>query len=84
MYYVYLLQSQKDKKYYIGYTSDIHLRLKQHNKGLVRATKHRIPLTMIGFEEYENRNEARWREHTLKKSSWKRKNFISKFINNIN
>ncbi|MBU4210622.1 GIY-YIG nuclease family protein [Patescibacteria group bacterium] len=77
MYYVYLIQSLKDGKYYIGQTNDFQKRLKEHNEGKVKSTKHRTPFKLIGYEEYEKRNEARWREHSLKKSVWKRKKFIS-------
>ena len=78
MYYVYLIQSKKDKKYYIGQTDNIRKRLQQHNNGLVRATKHRGPFQLIGYEVYKTRNEARWREYNLKKSAWQRKKFIIK------
>jgi putative endonuclease len=33
MHYVYILQSQSTKDYYIGQTEDIEIRLAQHNKG---------------------------------------------------
>jgi len=75
--YVYLLQSFKDKKYYIGQADNIKKRLKEHNEGKVRSTKHRIPFRLIGYEEYPTRNEARWREYNLKKSVWQRKKFLA-------
>jgi putative endonuclease len=81
MYYVYLLQSQKDKKYYIGQTDNIEKRLKEHNDGIVKSTKHRKPFKVIGYEIYKDRNKARWREYNLKKSAWQRKKFIEKFRN---
>ncbi|MDQ3549897.1 MAG: GIY-YIG nuclease family protein [Bacteroidota bacterium] len=31
MYYIYILQSKKDNKYYIGGTSDVVARLMYHN-----------------------------------------------------
>lgn len=77
MYYVYLLQSQKDEKYYIGQTENVEKRLQEHNSGLVSATKSRRPFRLVGYEKYETRDEARWREHNLKKSAWQRKKFIS-------
>jgi len=82
MYFVYLLQSKKDKKYYIGQTDDIDKRLKYHNEGKVKSTQSRRPFILIGYEEYKTRNEARYREYELKKSAWKRKKLISKFKNN--
>jgi hypothetical protein len=34
---------------------------------------------LLGFEVYEKRNEARWREHELKNHGTKRKTFIKSF-----
>ena len=39
MYYTYVLQSQKDGKFYIGFTKELKLRFERHNKGLVDSTK---------------------------------------------
>ncbi len=80
MWFVYLLQSLKDKKYYIGQTDNIKSRIKKHNSGEVKSTRYRIPFRLIGHEEYKTRNEARWREYNLKKSAWQRKKFLEKFI----
>jgi len=44
VYYVYVLQSYKDKNFYTGYADNLLKRLKRHNKGLVVATKARKPL----------------------------------------
>jgi len=76
MYYVYLLQSEKDSNYYIGQTNNIKKRLEEHNTGLTKATRNRRPLRLIGYEIHKTRNEARWREYNLKKSAWQRKKFI--------
>ncbi len=83
MFYVYLIQSKQDKKYYIGQTGNLKERLKGHNSGQIKSTKHRIPFRLIGYEIYINRNEARWREYNLKKSAWQRKKFIEKFKNEL-
>ena len=32
MYYTYVLQSKKDKKFYTGYTRNLKLRFEQHKK----------------------------------------------------
>jgi len=39
MYYVYVLQSLKDMKFYVGFTKDLKLRFDQHEKGFVESTK---------------------------------------------
>jgi putative endonuclease len=49
-YYVYILKSQKDGKYYTGYTKNLKLRFEQHANGEVSSTKNRRPLELIYFE----------------------------------
>ena len=41
IYWIYILLSLRDKKRYIGFTSDLKNRLKQHKEGKVFSTKHR-------------------------------------------
>ncbi|KKR78349.1 MAG: Excinuclease ABC C subunit domain protein [Candidatus Curtissbacteria bacterium GW2011_GWA1_40_9] len=67
MYYVYVLKSLKDKKHYIGSTSDLKIRLEKHNQGLVKSTKHRRPLELIYAEAYKTNKASRQREFTIKK-----------------
>ena len=82
-YFVYLLKSLKDKKYYIGQTHDIEKRLKEHNDGKVISTKSRRPLILIGYEEHKNQNKARWAEYQYKHHSDKKKKFIEKLLTKI-
>lgn len=81
MYYVYLLKSLKDNKYYIGQTNNIYKRLERHNSGLVISTKNRTPFVLIGYETYQTRSESMWREHQLKSHSDKKNKFINALIN---
>ena len=67
--YVYILQSLKDGRYYIGETKNVGERLNFHNAGKQRSTRKRIPFRLVLFEEYADRNEAIKREKQLK--SWK-------------
>ena len=76
--YVYILQSLKDNKYYIGETHDVDARLLFHNSGKQRSTKSRIPFKIILIEEFENRQEALKREKQIK--SWKGGNTFKKLI----
>ena len=80
MFYVYLLQSQKDNTFYIGQTNDTNARVVRHNSGFVQSTKNKIPWILIGFEEYPTRREATWREYSLKKKISEKKKFIQKLI----
>jgi len=80
-YYVYLLQSAKDNNYYIGQTDNVFKRVEVHNAGRVGSTKNRLPFKLVGYEEFETREKARWREYNLKENTNERKKFIKKLIN---
>ncbi len=41
MYYTYITQSEKDKKFYTGATKDLRKRFNDHNSGKVSSTKNR-------------------------------------------
>ena len=62
MYYTYVLQSEKDGKFYTGFTENLKLRFEQHNKGLVESTKERRPLKLIYYEACLDRGDATKRE----------------------
>lgn len=68
-YYVYILQSYKNKSLYIGYTSDLKKRFKEHNSGESKATKPFYPYKLIFYEAFLNRVDAKDREEYLK-SGW--------------
>ena len=65
-FYTYVLLSEKDNKFYTGYTKNIELRFEQHNKGLVQSTKFRRPLKLIYYEACLNQQDATHREKYLK------------------
>jgi putative endonuclease len=65
-YYVYILRSLKDGKYYIGSTSDINKRLKYHNAGKQRSTSYRIPFILVYSEKLFSKTEALKREKQIK------------------
>ena len=66
MYYVYVLKSIKDESLYIGYSSNLKLRLKEHFDGLVTATKDRRPLKLVYYECGLSKEKAILREKSLK------------------
>ena len=66
MFFVYILQSKKDKELYIGYTPDLRMRFKKHNLGLVPSTKSRIPFKLAYYEAYASKQNTVDREHNLK------------------
>lgn len=65
-YYIYILKSELDGKFYTDYTSNLKLRLEQRNKGQVKSTKARRPLKLIYFEGCLNQQDATRREKYLK------------------
>ena len=79
MYCVYVLKSLKDGKRYIGCTSDLNRRLKEHNSGRTKSLKNRKPLIVIYKEEIKQKEEAFKREKYLK--SGKGRGELNKKIN---
>jgi len=57
-YYLYVLKSLKDNNLYIGKTSDLRRRTKEHQSGKVLSTKGRLPLKLIYYEAYLNKNKC--------------------------
>ena len=78
LYFVYILQSLKDKKYYIGFSSNLQERLSRHNLGLSKSTKGRRPLKLVYYEKFNSKKEAINREKYFKTyKGWKeRQNLI--------
>ncbi|WP_442786040.1 GIY-YIG nuclease family protein [Marinifilum sp. D737] len=82
MYCVYILQSQLDQSYYIGYTSNIENRLTYHNQGRSRYTRKKIPWVLMYSEKYNSKRDALIREKFLKKQ--KSRVFIEELISSSN
>jgi len=84
MYYVYVLQSQKDQNLYTGFTVNLKRRLQEHNEGSKPSTKSRRPFRLIYYEAYLLEEDAKARERYLKTSMGKRvikkqlKNYLEK------
>jgi putative endonuclease len=66
---LYILESQVTKKYYIGSTTDLARRMRDHARGNTRTTRIHTPWTLVYTETFETLREARAREKQLKK--WK-------------
>ncbi|OGG08372.1 hypothetical protein A3D05_05995 [Candidatus Gottesmanbacteria bacterium RIFCSPHIGHO2_02_FULL_40_24] len=78
MFFVYILKSIKDGKYYIGQTNNIDFRLIKHNQGEIKSTRNRRPLKLIYFEKFISRAEAMHREQKLK--SYKNHQYVNRII----
>lgn len=66
MYYTYVLESKKDKQFYVGFTEDLKLRFEQHSKGRVESTRERRPLALIYYEGCLSQEDTIKREKYLK------------------
>ncbi|OGG02831.1 hypothetical protein A2W14_02635, partial [Candidatus Gottesmanbacteria bacterium RBG_16_37_8] len=59
-------QSLRNKSLYIGFTTDLRKRIKDHNSGDNQATRPFIPYKLIFYEAFLNRIDAKNREEYLK------------------
>jgi len=66
MYYVYILFSKKLNKKYIGSTTDLLTRLKEHNSGKSNFSSKGIPWELIYYEAFLNKTDALREEKFLK------------------
>jgi putative endonuclease len=72
VFYVYVLRSQSDSGFYIGFSTNLRARLGQHQDGESFATKSRGPLKLIYYEAYTEREDAEGREKFLKSGAGRR------------
>ncbi|MFA6197593.1 MAG: GIY-YIG nuclease family protein [Patescibacteria group bacterium] len=75
-YFTYVLYFESDGKFYIGYTSDLTNRLKEHKSRNVTATKHRGNFKLVYYECCVDGKDARKREKYFKTG------FGRRFLNN--
>lgn len=63
-YYVYIIQSLKDYRFYTGQTDDLIRRLKEHNLEKVNtpSTLRRGPFVLVHADQHVSREMARLRE----------------------
>jgi len=66
-YWVYIIESQLDKSFYIGFSENLETRLLQHNNGESTYTARKIPWKLVYYEEFDNKKEALIREKFLKR-----------------
>ena len=63
---MYVLRSESDSGFYIGFSTDLKRRLSEHKRGASFATKSRGPWKLIYYEAYTEREDAEGREKFLK------------------
>lgn len=71
MYYVYVLQSEKDGRLYKGYTEDLKKRFSEHQRGKVKSTNYYKPWKLVYYEAFLNKTDALKEERFLKSGKGK-------------
>ncbi|MBS3807775.1 MAG: GIY-YIG nuclease family protein [Bacteroidales bacterium] len=77
-FHTYILYSNSQKKYYIGSTSNLKNRLRDHNSGRSRYTSRGKPWDLIYSKEFTTHREALQLENKIKKRGARR------FLHGIN
>ena len=68
---VYAIISEVDGRIYVGFTNDLHRRIREHNRGRTKSTKAFKPWKLIYAEPFPSRAQARKKEIYLKGGSGK-------------
>ena len=66
MFHVYVLKNQKTGRRYVGSCENLDERVRRHNLGHSKATRHGIPWTLIHSEKFCSRPEASKKSATTK------------------
>ena len=66
MYYIYIIQSLKNGKFYIGSCQNIDIRLERHNAGATPSTKSARPWKLVYSESFQSNSNALKREREIK------------------
>ena len=70
-YYLYVIKSKIKDFIYIGQTTDLKRRFKEHNNKEELSTKHYAPFELIFYEAYRSRKDCLRREEYLKTTKGK-------------
>ncbi len=70
-YYVYALKSREKDFLYVGFTTDLGRRFKEHNNKEELSTKHYAPFDLVFYEAYRSKKDAERRERYLKTTKGK-------------
>jgi putative endonuclease len=83
IYFTYVLVSEMDKSWYIGYSSNLEKRLIDHNSGKTITTNRKKPWKILYYEASFNKEDAIAREKYLKSGMGRRylKNRLKNQIN---
>jgi len=86
MYYVYILFSRKLKRFYIGRTANLKVRLKTYNCGNSNYTSRGVPWELVYYSDFINKNDAISEEDFFKsgRGRERRKYLLKEFIKSLN
>jgi len=77
---VYILESKKNGRYYIGSATNIEKRVGKHKRGEVHTTKRFLPIELVFKQDYSDIKIAKKIEYKLKRL--KRKDYLQKIVKN--
>ena len=80
--FLYILESEKDGRYYIGSTNNLERRLAEHNSGKTRSIKNLRPVRLVFYKEFDTLTQARQME--LKLKSFKSRKILEKIVEDQN
>ncbi|HIR89863.1 MAG TPA: GIY-YIG nuclease family protein [Candidatus Fimimorpha faecalis] len=73
MFYTYIVECS-DHSFYTGWTNNLEKRIATHNAGKgAKYTKYRLPVTLVYFEIYPDKQAAMRREYAIKQLTRKQK-----------
>ena len=77
-YYLYILYSTSLDRFYVGYSSDVELRIRKHMSKHKGYTSRAKDWKLVYQESYESKSEAYGRERELK--SWKSRKKLEELV----
>ncbi len=67
IYFTYIIESEKSKRWYYGHSNDLERRLIEHNSGQNKSTRNNGPWELIFKRPFDTKSEANKFELELKK-----------------
>jgi putative endonuclease len=65
--YLYIVQSKRNGRYYVGSTNNLDRRIAEHNFGKTKSLKNVLPVLLVFQKKFDTLAEARKMELKLKK-----------------
>lgn len=80
--YIYVLKSLSKGFLYVGFTTNLKIRFREHNNSEELSTKHYAPFELIHYEAYRNEKDAKRREAYFKTTKGRAvlKNMLKEYL----